>query len=392
MALPQYRPQPSGGTDNAVLLLSPSVPLPVPWGDILLAALRPLAGSLAHQGGELVFSCQQGLWLLQLAAPEALMRTALATIAARLTDLPAAALAAGKREARRRKVSERGDIAVRALLAELPAMLQESASVITEESFPGGAWQAALYGGSESLRGDLARLLTAFPAAVNPSCEINQVSQATLNPFSSLPMPMPMPTAATEQAESPSDRGVHRPIPTDSLEHALLLFCPLVEQGAECLAAWQLLAACYTQPFFQQLRVEQNIGYAVSCRFYQAAGRSGVLFILQSPQLPVDELAGRIEAFLQGMTQPLAALTPQDLTARSASLAGELTEQPADAMAQSLKHWLQQRYGQDGLSAAHFSRITPQQLLAWHQRLIAERAGWWWVSNATQDRIAAGEA
>uniref|UniRef100_A0A8R2H7T1 Coenzyme PQQ synthesis protein F N-terminal lobe domain-containing protein n=1 Tax=Acyrthosiphon pisum TaxID=7029 RepID=A0A8R2H7T1_ACYPI len=78
VALPHHGLHPPNDTEAAVLLLSPILPLPAPWGDILLTALRPLAGSLTHQDGELLFSNQQGLWLLQLAAPAALMQTALA--------------------------------------------------------------------------------------------------------------------------------------------------------------------------------------------------------------------------------------------------------------------------------------------------------------------------
>ncbi len=120
-------------------------------------------------------------------------------------------------------------------------------------------WLAAPAGGSAEDAQWVARQLSLITAPVNP------------------PMPAP----------APCRRGVERLVYPGG-DTALLVFIPLPD-GAS-LAALRLLAQHCEPLFFQRLRVEQQIGYVVSCRYQRVADRDGLLMALQSPDRRAGEL------------------------------------------------------------------------------------------------------
>ncbi|WP_455812328.1 pyrroloquinoline quinone biosynthesis protein PqqF [Pseudomonas graminis] len=329
----------------AVLLLSPEGDLPAHWGLVMQARLRALAAGCVHRGGELAITCPQGRWLIQLQGEPALMISTLASLNAMLADIPPAAVTRGEREFLRQRQALHDDIAVRALLGALPErlqMLHAPAGNRTPLNLP---WRALLEGGDCELHQQLACLLSAFPALINPA-------------VSALPQPLP------PQAE-------YR-VATRSPEAALLRFCPLVEESTACLAAWQLLAMMYAPLFFQRLRVEQNIGYVVSCRFYQAAGQAGILFALQSPHLTTAELAARIDHFLVQMSSELAALSPEALWETCQIVLAEQQQQPAGVLEASRYRWLRAQQLTPQPDINDLRALTPDSVLAFHQRLLAD--------------------
>ncbi len=348
--LPHDRPDDA----QAVLLLSPALVLPSPWGQIMQAALRALAGSCAHGGGELRLESHQGLWLIQLSASPELMITTLASLMARLAALPAAAVEQGERAYQRQQRSLRGDIAVRTLIAALPPLWQNVTYSLSGSPLPAASWQASLYGGSRELHRQLARQLAQFPGAINPPGRWGR------------PLPLP-----------PSESCVD----TDSDDAAVVLFCPLTDMTPQAAAARRCLTLIFQPAFFQQLRVEQNMGYAVSCRDWQVAGHSGILFCLQSPTLSHDELWQAIEAFLQRMTAVLAAMTTEQLAAYRQVLLGSLANSHSDPLIASREHWLRQQDPAPVLTAEAVDTLSLADLYASHQQILHQRRHQWRVSN-----------
>lgn len=101
---------------------------------------------------------------------------------------------------------------------------------------------------------------------------------------------------------------------------ALLVFLPLPE-GAS-LAALRVLAQFCEPPFFQRLRVEQQIGYVVSCRYQRVADRDGLLMALQSPERRPGELLRCCKTFLRQldpMDEATFRLLQQRLAAQARS-------------------------------------------------------------------------
>ncbi|WP_371922949.1 hypothetical protein [Pseudomonas sp. 2FG] len=75
-------------------------------------------------------------------------------------------------------------------------------------------------------------------------------------------------------------------------------FCPLPDQRAASEVVWRLVALLLESAFFQRLRSELQLGYAVFCGFRQVGTRQGLLFAVQSPTVDAAEILRHIEAFL----------------------------------------------------------------------------------------------
>ena len=97
-----------------------------------------------------------------------------------------------------------------------------------------------------------------------------------------------------------SINGQHRwqTVTTDGDEAALLLFCPAPSQSLADEADWRLLAHLAQVPFYQRLRVELQVGYAVFSGIRQFNGQTGLLFGVQSPNVALAGLLEHIQAFL----------------------------------------------------------------------------------------------
>ena len=87
-------------------------------------------------------------------------------------------------------------------------------------------------------------------------------------------------------------------VSTESSEAALLLFCPTPTQSLADEANWRLLGHVLQGPFYQRLRVELQIGYAVFSGIRQINGQTGLLFGVQSPTLSLDGIVQQLQAFL----------------------------------------------------------------------------------------------
>jgi coenzyme PQQ biosynthesis probable peptidase PqqF len=101
---------------------------------------------------------------------------------------------------------------------------------------------------------------------------------------------------------------------------ALLVFCPLPVADAHTEAAWRLLGQQLQGRFYQRLRGELQLGYALFAGFRQVEGCRGLLFALQSPVCDAAGIYAHIRGFLEEQRQALAALDDTALTAGRAAL------------------------------------------------------------------------
>ena len=106
----------------------------------------------------------------------------------------------------------------------------------------------------------------------------------------------PLPGQAARIAPLPAHVSARwHTVATASREHALLLFCPV---PATCEAEGRLLAQALQGPFYQRLRVELQLGYAVFSGFRTVEGRHGLLFGVQSPGTDPHRLLAHVREVL----------------------------------------------------------------------------------------------
>ena len=113
------------------------------------------------------------------------------------------------------------------------------------------------------------------------------------------------------QLTPPHDAPTHPQWHTESCglsEHAVLLFCPAPLADLTTEAAWRLLAHVMQTPFYQRLRVELQLGYAVFSGLRQLNGRTGLLLGVQSPTTSASEIFEHMQHFLSELPTLISAL------------------------------------------------------------------------------------
>ncbi|EUB87381.1 pyrroloquinoline quinone biosynthesis protein PqqF [Pseudomonas sp. GM30] len=169
-------------------------------------------------------------------------------------------------------------------------------------------------------------------------------------------------------------------IDTASSEHALLLFCPTASHKIDDEAAWRLLAQLCQTPFYQRLRVELQLGYAVFSALRQMHGQTGLLFGVQSPDTAPAELLAHIRQFLESIPALIENLEEERFNQQRRSLAEQFEQSnlsDRDA-AELLWHANLAGHSSDYLEQLHtaISQLERSALLAAAQRLLNAEGGW----------------
>ncbi|MBX9406611.1 pyrroloquinoline quinone biosynthesis protein PqqF [Pseudomonas baetica] len=189
---------------------------------------------------------------------------------------------------------------------------------------------------------------------------------------------LPAPTAITTQ-------HLWHPIETASSEHALLLFCPTAGRDIADEAAWRLLAQLCQTPFYQRLRVELQLGYAVFSALRQIHGQVGLLFGVQSPNVATTELLGHIQQFLEGNRALIESTDEAGLDQQRQRLADQFdsTHLPFKDAAELLWQAKLAGHPSDYLEqlVAAIGQLSRTTLLAAAQRLTAAEGGWHCLAN-----------
>jgi coenzyme PQQ biosynthesis probable peptidase PqqF len=192
---------------------------------------------------------------------------------------------------------------------------------------------------------------------------------------------------ALQTARTESRPGWHwRDAQRGGDEAALVLFCPVPDQQPLTEVAWRLLAQWLESPFFQRLRSELQLGYAVFCGFRQIAGRPGVLFAVQSPSASVAEITAHIDAFLQAQKERLAVLDVAQLHVLCANLHELLVAQTNSVAGLADQAWLAQQRGLPADWAAQLQAqlalIQPADMQAAFEKLLSAAGGCYALANA----------
>ena len=175
-------------------------------------------------------------------------------------------------------------------------------------------------------------------------------------------------------------RQIWSHVDTDSSEHALLLFCPTASHEIADEAAWRLLAQLCQTPFYQRLRVELQLGYAVFSALRQLHGQSGLLFGVQSPNAAPEALLKHIQQFLASVPELIESLDDHSFNQLRQSLVEQFDESNLSVRDAAELLWQAKLAGHssDYLTQliAAIAQLQRPALLAAAQRLINAEAGW----------------
>lgn len=181
-------------------------------------------------------------------------------------------------------------------------------------------------------------------------------------------------------------RQLWQHIDTASSEHAVLLFCPSASQDVADEAAWRLLAQLLQTPFYQRLRVELQLGYAVFSALRQIHGRVALVFGVQSPNVKPDELLEHIQQFLNSLPALIEQMNEASFSQQRQRLADQFDAAEIDFKEAAELLWQARLAGHssDYLErlVATIAALDRSTLLSAAQRLLDAEGGWLCLASA----------
>ncbi|QZD70734.1 pyrroloquinoline quinone biosynthesis protein PqqF [Pseudomonas sp. 3-2] len=173
---------------------------------------------------------------------------------------------------------------------------------------------------------------------------------------------------------------------TASSEHALLLFCPTARPDIPSEAAWRFLARLCHTPFYQRLRGELQLGYAVFSAFRQVHGQGGWQFGVQSPTATPAQLLDHVQQFIEGIPALVENIDDAFLVEQRQILAVHLDAGILSGKEAAELLWQAKLAGHSSdyliqLSNA-ISQLDREALLAAAHCLIRAEGGWHVLANS----------
>lgn len=165
-------------------------------------------------------------------------------------------------------------------------------------------------------------------------------------------------------------------------ESALLLFCPQADDSVASEACWRLLAHLHQGAFYQRLRSELQLGYALFCSFRQIQGRWGVLFAVQSPCCNSRAIIEHVQAFLLDRSRWLLELDQVALTCAANVLCKQWQEQARSSEGLAEQAWHEHLAGFSGEHGQALQQALQHVSLAalrQAQQALNQAAGGWYV-------------
>lgn len=326
---------------------------PALW-QMLNDSLKTLSDRAQHAGVSLGFSAYGHFWQLKLSGVQAPM-SAIIHHALRLLTTPDSNTLARYDQAS----TEPALIPIRQLLKCLPDVCQGNVLSVRSDDLP-ALWSTAQWMGFAVGLSDKGR------AALN--------AELTQTPGTPDDQPLKAPTL------QPGKRWHTES--SESSENAVLLFCPAPSQSLFDEAAWRLLAHLGQAPFYQRLRVELQLGYAVFSGFRQIAGQAGWLLGVQSPSASAEQIVNHLQAFIGRLPTLIADV---DLPVQQQALAAQFEMASMDPVHASEWLWQAHLAGHDEQSSqalqAALLGIDKPRLLRAADQLLKASGGWLCLAN-----------
>lgn len=130
----------------------------------------------------------------------------------------------------------------------------------------------------------------------------------------------------------------YRPVKTTDNNHVALWYMQNPNNDLSTMAKMMLLGNILEVPFFQSLRVEKQLAYALGANSHSMNKVSGLMFWIQSTKATPSELLAEMKGFLQVHQQSMKNLTEKDLEPHRQALINELRELP-QTMSERTQLW-----------------------------------------------------
>lgn len=344
---------PDNGREGAVYLRwQLAAQAPLDFQSRLDRHLQDVREEARQAGVDVIFEASAHQWLLKLVGLQAPLPLVLEHVLAKLAQ-PLPMAQAGE---------EIPPIPIRQLLKALPNHRRQTSTLPMPDN-DRNLWTTAHWDGL--------------------SIGLSTATQAALGPV--LARVPGIAGADVSLATAPRRQRIWHRFQTHGEESAVLLFCPTATSALADEAAWRWLAQLCQTPFYQRLRVELQVGYAVFSGLKQVDGQTGVVFGVQSPSLSAAELIAHFTQFLAGLPALIQQLDEASLTRQQQALAAQLQSNALPFAQAAELLWQGKLAGRPSDYLEHLSAailcLDRAQLEVAAQGLLDAQGGWYCLSN-----------
>ncbi|MFI0474290.1 insulinase family protein [Halomonas sp. HMF6819] len=111
------------------------------------------------------------------------------------------------------------------------------------------------------------------------------------------------------------------------------------DQSEREQATLRVIAQWLDTDFYQTLRTEQQLGYIVNASYSPLLEAPGIAFLVQSADVDSDEIAARIERFLEGAEEALQTLDDEALAPHRQAVARRLEQRDTSLSGMANRYW-----------------------------------------------------
>lgn len=122
-------------------------------------------------------------------------------------------------------------------------------------------------------------------------------------------------------------------------DNALTFYVQAADNSLATKAQYQLLEQMLGSRYYNQLRTEEQLGYAVFASYFPVYHFPGLAFVVQSPVATADELAQRTNDFIEQQLQAAQTLTNEELAGFKSSLLAGLLQRDNTLDQRTNRYW-----------------------------------------------------
>ena len=244
-----------------------------------------------------------------------------------------------------------------------PQQLADALADVTPENF--AAWRAqrlSRYG---------ALVLTHGNVDSNEADAVGRVLSTTLHLA-------PISPDANTVARLPAADYTY-PLTIDNDDAAMVLYVQGSNETFAERALFGLTSQILRSPYYNDLRTEQQLGYAVIVTPSVLRRVPGMVFAVQSPVTGADALLNASQSFLTHYRKALAAMSADEFNAYKQGLITRLREKDKNLAERSQRYWSDLDVGFTGFDsreqiATQIEKIDQTQIVAFYDRLLDDVA------------------
>ena len=183
-------------------------------------------------------------------------------------------------------------------------------------------------------------------------------------------------TAATDAVARLPAGDFTYPLTIENDDASMVLYLQGASESFAERALFGLTSQVLRSPYYNDLRTEQQLGYAVLVTPSVLRRVPGIAFVVQSPVAGPGALLGASQTFLTGYRTTLAAMPGDEFTAYKQGLIGRLLEKDKNLADRSVRYWSDLDVGFTTFDsreriAQEIEKIDQASLIVFYDRLLA---------------------